>query len=99
VFVSLPISALGNKDHLPKRQDVEIAGRVRLVGNVPFLELIVSDAAGQEWYVAPEEEDILSDYEQTTVKIRARYETKDIILADGKKVGEKRILHDIVLLK
>jgi hypothetical protein len=98
IFISPPVSALGRRHGEAKRQSIEITGRVRLIGSAPFPDLVLSDETGRDWYVRQEEKDKLSKLEQQTVKIRAAFEVEDIILADGKKVGERRILYDIVLV-
>jgi hypothetical protein len=70
----------------------EVAGRLRLVGNAPFEELLVTDEAGLDWYIEPERESDFQGFEQRTITVRGELEVVDMVLANGRRIGERRIL-------
>lgn len=101
VFLIIPEAfALGGKDKTSQEQKtVEITGRVRIVGNMPFPEMVISDESGKDWYIPSDEKDKLSPYAQRLLTVRARIEHNDMILANGKKIGIRYMLRDIVIIK
>jgi hypothetical protein len=74
---------------------VEVTGRVRLVGNVPFVELVITDANEQDWYIDTDSRPVLVTYEQRIVTVRGTLELLDLVLANGRRVGTRRILHNV----
>jgi hypothetical protein len=76
---------------------VQVSGRVRLVGNMPFPHLVVSDGEF-DWYVEGDDELLLRRYEQQTVRIEGRPEYLDLTLANGQKIGTRRFLRNVRLL-
>jgi hypothetical protein len=86
-------------DTVQSGQTVELSGTIRLVGSQPFPELVLSDAGGNDWYIARESRALVSGYEQRTVTVRGKAELKEMVLADGRSLGHRRILSELVLLK
>jgi hypothetical protein len=80
-------------------QGVEVSGRVRLVGNEPFPDLVLTDQEEHTWYIDPADRKILSPYEQRTVTIRGTMDLKEMVLANGKSLGSRRTLSGITLVK
>jgi hypothetical protein len=78
---------------------VELSGRVRLVGNEPFPELVLTGEDGRSWFIAPEDRAVLSAYEQRTVTIRARVKLREMILANGQRLETRRILSGVTLVR
>ena len=81
------------------RGEVTVTGRVRLVGTSVFNDIVISDSEGRDWYVEGEDREKLAAKEQQQVTVRGSAETRDIILADGKKAGVRFILRNITLLE
>jgi hypothetical protein len=86
-------------DTVKSGQTVELSGIIRLVGSEPFPELVLSDTGGNDWYIARESRALVSGYEQVTVTIRGKVELKEMVLTNGRSLGYRRILSDLVLLK
>ncbi len=79
---------------------VEITGTVRLVGSEPFNEIVVTEAEKYDWYIENREDrNIISKYEQQTVTVKGTVILKEMILANGKSLGNRRILANISLIK
>jgi hypothetical protein len=103
--VSAPVSAeekpvaLVAAESAVSGQIVEVSGRVRLVGNEPFPELVLTDTKEHTWYIAPDDRKILSPYEQQNVTIRGTVELQEMVLANGKSLGSRRTLSGITLVK
>ena len=77
---------------------VELSGRVRLVGNEPFPELVLTGEDGHSWFIAPEDRAVLSAYEQRIVTIRGRVKLQVLILANGQRLETRRILSGVTLV-
>jgi hypothetical protein len=97
IFPAGRLGALGGKD-LP-RGEVTVTGRVRLVGTALFNSLVISDDEGRDWHVEGQDREKLAMKEQQRVTVKGNAETRDIILADGKKAGVRFILRDITLIE
>jgi hypothetical protein len=78
---------------------VEITGRVRLVGNEPFPELVLTGEDGRDWFIAEEDRAVLSAYEQRTVTVRGRVSLREMILANGQRLESRRILSGLTLVR
>ena len=81
-------------------QIVEITGKVRLVGSEPFSEMVITEAGKYDWYIEnTEDRKLISSHQQEIVTIRGTVILKEMILADGKKLGSRKILSGISLIK
>jgi hypothetical protein len=80
-------------------QEVELTGRVRLVGSEPFPELILADGEDHLWYIARESRKILAGYEQRIVTVRGRVELREMVLADGRRLEDRRVLAELTLIR
>ncbi|MDR3160465.1 MAG: hypothetical protein LBU28_02495 [Spirochaetaceae bacterium] len=83
----------------PEGPLVEITGRVRLVGNEPFPELVLTGEDGRDWFIAEEDRAVLSAYEQRTVTVRGRVSLREMILANGQRLESRRILSGLTLVR
>jgi hypothetical protein len=77
---------------------IQVRGSVRLVGSMPLSSLIISDSAGQDWYVEGASRNRIAGYEQQSITVEGRAEYRDIILANGEKIGIQRFLRDIAVI-
>jgi hypothetical protein len=75
-----------------------VRGRVRLVGNHPFTELLITGEDGIDWYVERGEGKFLEDYQQRIVTVRGKVRIQELILANGVSLGSRRVLRDISLV-
>jgi hypothetical protein len=79
--------------------EIVLTGRVRLVGSMPFPELMISEESGVDWYIRADESAKLKDFEQQNVTVSAHYDIHDVVLADGKKIGVRRVLSNISIVE
>ena len=106
------LSAIGTKDEnktpvydindseqniIEQRTNVRISGRVRLVGNEPFSELVIS---GQEfeWYVAKDDEHKLRNLQYRNVVVEGTETVRELIFANGVSAGLRRTISNIRII-
>jgi hypothetical protein len=75
-----------------------VRGRVRLVGNRPFAELLIAGEDGIDWYVERGEGEFLEDYQHRIVTVRGKVRVQELILANGVSLGSRWVLRDISLV-
>jgi hypothetical protein len=109
ILAAVPLSALGGTDTAAREAadqqhegetlppPLRVRGRVRLVGNMPFPQLVISDEE-YDWYVEGADEALLRGYEQRTVQVEGSVEYRDLILANGQKIGTRRLLRNIKII-
>jgi hypothetical protein len=112
LLAAVPLPALGGADSSSREQGaadrgvaggetllplLEVRGKVRLVGNMPFPELVISDDE-HDWYLEGADEVLLRGYEQQIVHIEGRPEYHDLILANGQKIGIRHLLRNIKII-
>ena len=81
-FLFLPciLFAFGRKEkskttEVVSGQVVEIVGKVRLVGNMPFFDIVITDHNDEDWFIFDEnDKKIFQNYDQQTVTVRAQTE-------------------------
>ena len=76
---------------------IEVVGVVRLVGNGPFTELVIT-AQDMEWFVEKEEEYKLRDLQQMIVTVEGEETVTSLTFANGMPAGEQRSLRNIRIL-
>lgn len=81
-----------------KSPTVRITGRVRLVGNAPFSELLISAPEG-EWYIEKKEQRKLKDLQHRTVTIEGKESVEELHFASGLSAGERHTLKKIKLIE
>ena len=77
---------------------VLITGRVRLVGNEPFTELVIT-GQDRDWYIEKSEEYKLRDLQQQTVTVEGIETVTSIQWASGLPAGNRYSLKDIRILR
>jgi hypothetical protein len=112
ILAAVPLTALGGADSSARDQEaaargaadsepllplLQIRGRVRLVGNMPFPQLVISDDE-HDWYLEGADEALLRGYEQQIVHVEGRPEYHDLILANGQKIGTRCLLRNIKII-
>jgi hypothetical protein len=76
---------------------VQVTGRVRLVGNEPFTELVIW-GQDRQWYIAKEDEHKLKDLQHRTVTVEAEETATEITFANGRSAGIRRTLRKIKII-
>ena len=75
-------------------QIVEITGRVRLIGSMPFPSLVITDLNDNDWYVDDAGKNMLGNRDQQTVRGRGILE----IIEMPSPFEKRRLLKELVLL-
>jgi len=98
---SMALSACTKKEEKSSAgQDnvIRVTGAVRLVGNDPFLELVISES-GRDWFIEVEDEQKLRDLQQRTVTIEGIETVTNLRWANGLPAGERYSLKDIKIIE
>jgi len=93
------LAARGNKEKFEEAlvPVVQVAGSVRMVGNEPFTELIISNSQNA-WYIAREERAKLKDLQHRVVTVEGEEIVSDIKFANGLPAGQRRELRNIRII-
>jgi hypothetical protein len=65
---------------------------------MPFPELALTDADGQDWFIPDEDRPLFAGREGQTLQVQGTVELIDMVLADNTRVGQRRILRRIRVL-
>ena len=76
---------------------IQVTGRVYLVGNEPFTELIIG-GRDVEWYIASGEERLLLLLQHQLVTVEGIETVEDLWFASGLYAGERRTLSNIRII-
>ena len=95
-LAAILVAGGGNKDKV-KDNLMEVSGRVRLVGNEPFTELVIS-GADKEWYIEREEAYKLKDLQHRTVTVEGEETVIERRFANGEIAGIRRELRNIKVI-
>jgi hypothetical protein len=87
--------ALGRAD---KDIYVRVTGKVRLVGNDPVSELVISGSE-REWYVEKAGQKKLMDFQQQIVTVQGVETAEELTFGNGKSAGIRYTLKNIKILK
>ncbi|MDR0524811.1 MAG: hypothetical protein LBG90_02950 [Spirochaetaceae bacterium] len=96
-----PVYGSGKKDEplrdgaLVSGQTVEITGKIRVVGNMPFPELVITDETEQDWFIPEEYKALFTGQDGQPVKVKAKVDLVELSLADNTRIGYRRILRQI----
>ena len=99
LMVTALLAARGGKEKAEEAlvSVVQITGVVRLVGNEPFTELIISGSNAM-WYVPKEERAKLKDLQHRVVTVEGEEVIKDMKFANGSSAGIRRELRNINII-
>ena len=94
-----PPSVSGPEGLIYDGDQVELAGRVRLVGSEPFPDLVLTGEDGKDWYLEGPDRQALRSREQQIIRLRGRVELREMVLANGRSLGFRRFLRDVEILE
>ena len=77
---------------------IQVTGRVRLVGNEPVTELVISTPE-KEWFVGSNDKEKLKDLQHRTVTVQGIETVVSLTFARGISAGERRTLENIKIIK
>jgi hypothetical protein len=99
LYAAENISARGRDEkNFPKTHKVELSGKVRMVGNSPMTSLVIS-GENREWYIEPEEQEKLMEFQQRMVTVRAEEYYYDRVFANGTSAGRQYYIKNIIILE
>jgi len=100
LFVAAFLPARGNREKAvkPPAPVVQVTGIVRLVGNEPFTELVVSNSE-DTWHIAKEDQNKLNDLQHRTVTVEGEETVIELKFASGIPAGTRRELRNIRIIK
>jgi hypothetical protein len=90
---------LSDSGAAPEAEPITIRGTIRLLGNEPFPELVLTDAEGNDWYLDGDAREKAKPYQHRELTLRGRLEYKEMTLANGMSMGIRRLLRDAVILE
>jgi hypothetical protein len=114
ISAALPLHALGGREPAPaepaiplsapgtaatEAKHITVTGTIRLLGNEPFPELVLTDSDGNDWYLDGDAKEKARPYQHRELTLRGRPEYKEMTLANGMSVGIRRLLRDAVILE
>ena len=76
---------------------VQVTGVVRLVGNMPITEIVIT-GPDKEWYVSREEDRLLRELQHRTVTVEGYESVFELRFANGFYAGQRRELKDIKII-
>ena len=76
---------------------IQVYGVVRMVGNMPFPELVITDSE-RDWYIDADEVYRLKDYQHRRLVVEGVLDIIPIVFASGILGGERHILREIRII-
>ena len=80
-------------------QIYEISGKVRLVGNEPFSQMVITDLNGKDYIISKEYYSTFKKFIHTKVTVASKIKEEELHSADGKYIKFLFFLIDPVILK
>ena len=90
--------ALEGMESSGQPREVEVTGRVRLVGTSRMPSLVIT-TEGREWYIDHDGWEKLFDLQQQVVTVRAWENYRDMFFANGHPAGRRYILSNITVVR
>jgi len=94
---TVPMERVAAESNVVSSQVVQITGVVRLVGNEPFSELVIT-GAGAEWFIHREDKDKLHHMQHQTVTVEGEEIVRELTFASGRPAGLRRELRNIRII-
>jgi len=88
------LPAWGNKE---RTNIVRVTGTVRLVGNEPFTEIVISNS-NNVWYIPRDEKAKFADLQHRTVTVEGEETVTEIKFANGTSAGTRRELRNVRII-
>lgn len=80
-------------------KEITVKGIVRLVGNEPFTNLVITDEKSQDWYLDNEYKNLFLPYQQKVIIVKGIVHIKKQVLANGKEIEPKLMLKNVLLIE
>jgi hypothetical protein len=95
--VSTDVAASAAADVSADGALVRVRGRVRLVGNMPFPELVVTGDDDVDWYVLGDDRKKIEQFNGQRITVTGTARVREMRLADGAAAGLRRRLENITV--
>jgi len=95
--VHLP-AFVGEGQSAGEPREVEITGRVRLVGTSRFPSLVIT-GDGRDWFIEEGEQEKLMELQQQTVTVRGREYAYNVYFANGLVSRRQYVLKNITVVR
>ena len=96
--LAFALPALGRKENTSgtcqSGRIVQVSGQVRLIGNSPFYELVITNSEG-EWYISKEDSHKLNDLQYQTITVEGLETSTELTFGNGLPAGTRRELSNI----
>lgn len=87
----------GNAAPVENQQFIKVSGIVRLVGNSPFTELVIT-GPDAEWFIAADDRAKLHDLQQRAVTVEGIETVTELRFGNGLPAGTRRELRNIRII-
>jgi len=94
IFLLLIPALLPARGGKEKTKTVQVTGIVRLVGNEPFSEIVISNS-DNIWYIPRDERYKLHDLQYQTVTVEGEETITELKFANGQSAGTRRELRNL----
>ncbi|MCL2832749.1 MAG: hypothetical protein FWD78_06235 [Treponema sp.] len=101
ILLPAPLAAAGKKDTSPQNKNIpvtQVTGTVRLVGNEPFTQLVIS-ANDKQWYIDSADESKLREFQHRIVTVEGTQTITEMTFANGRPAGTRYTLSNIKIIK
>jgi hypothetical protein len=66
---------------------------------MPFAEVVITDESERNWYIDGGGQQTVGAYQQQEITVTGHLWTNELILADGRKLGIRRTLRDVSIIR
>jgi hypothetical protein len=80
-------------------EKIKVSGEVLLVGNVPFVELVIRDSHGRSWFIEGDDRKLLDALVGRNVTVEGLPHETDLELANSTKKFKRLSLSQIVVIE
>jgi hypothetical protein len=76
-------------------EKITVSGKVVFVGNAPFVEMVIHDSQGKDWFIEGDDREILNEWVDREVTIEGFPHETDLRMADDVKTFKRYTLSQI----
>jgi hypothetical protein len=80
-------------------EKITVSGKVLLVGNMPFVEMIIHDSRDRAWFIEGDDQKRLDPWVGKEVTVQGFSRETDLQLADGSKTFKRYTLSQITVVE
>jgi hypothetical protein len=80
-------------------EKVTVSGKVLLVGNMPFVEMVIQDSRDKAWFIEGDDRKRLDPWVEEEVTVQGFPHETDVQLADGSRTFKRYTLSQITIVE